>query len=250
MATPDLWQTIATPASAEGVRAVVSKQLRRSAASSDAALSIPLEGRSRTSSLVEPLRFKRLFDLTFAAFLLLAMAPLFAVVAIAIGLDSPGQIFYRADRLGRNGRRFRCFKFRTMVIDAEEQQQRLLHLNERDGVLFKVADDPRVTRVGRVLRKYSLDELPQFFNVLRGEMSVVGPRPPVATEVRLYGINHLRRLSVLPGVTGLWQTQARHDPSFESYVSLDLAYIDNWTVGLDLKIIAQTVGVVLEGNGI
>jgi exopolysaccharide biosynthesis polyprenyl glycosylphosphotransferase len=193
---------------------------------------------------------KRCLDLSFSVVALLSVAPLLLLIAIAIRLDSPGPVFYLSERIGKNGRRFPCFKFRTMVCDAERQQRRMLHLNERDGVLFKIAHDPRVTRVGRLLRKYSLDELPQFLNVVRGEMSVVGPRPPVATEVREYNMNHMRRLAVLPGITGLWQTHGRHDPSFESYVSLDLAYIENWSVALDLKIIAQTVRVVLAGAGI
>jgi lipopolysaccharide/colanic/teichoic acid biosynthesis glycosyltransferase len=122
-------------------------------------------------------------------------------------------------------------------------------MNERDDVLFKIANDPRITRLGRFLRKYSLDELPQFFNVLLGDMSIVGPRPPLAGEVRRYDLNHLRRLDVTPGITGLWQVQGRQDPSFTSYVSLDVAYIDNWSIWLDFKIIARTVGVVLAGTG-
>jgi lipopolysaccharide/colanic/teichoic acid biosynthesis glycosyltransferase len=122
-------------------------------------------------------------------------------------------------------------------------------MNERDGVLFKVKHDPRITRLGRFLRKYSLDEIPQFVNVILGDMSIVGPRPPIASEVREYELKHLRRLDVLPGITGLWQVQARQDPSFESYIMLDLAYIENWTVWLDLKIIVRTVGVLFAGTG-
>ncbi len=193
---------------------------------------------------------KRSFDVLFSSLALVVLAPILLLIAIAIRLDSRGPVLYVSERIGRNGRRFSCFKFRTMVQDAERRQQSIGHLNLRDGVLFKVANDPRVTHVGRILRKYSLDELPQFFNVLRGEMSVVGPRPPVASEVREYSLAHMRRLSVLPGITGLWQTQARHDPSFEGYVSLDLAYIENWSLGLDLKIIAQTAGILLSGTGI
>jgi lipopolysaccharide/colanic/teichoic acid biosynthesis glycosyltransferase len=171
------------------------------------------------------------------------------VIALAIKLDSPGPVLYISERVVKNGRVFRCFKFRTMVRDAERQQERVMHLNERDAILFKISNDPRVTRAGRILRRYSLDELPQFSNVLLGDMSVVGPRPPMVGEVREYSLSHLHRLDVTPGITGLWQIQGRHDPSFESYVSLDLTYIENWSIALDLKIVAQTVGVVLSGTG-
>jgi lipopolysaccharide/colanic/teichoic acid biosynthesis glycosyltransferase len=122
-------------------------------------------------------------------------------------------------------------------------------MNERDSVLFKITNDPRITRMGRFLRKYSLDELPQLVNVLRGDMSMVGPRPPIASEVKRYELNHLRRLDVVPGVTGLWQVQARQDPSFDSYISLDTAYIENWSLWLDIKILVRTIGVVVAGTG-
>jgi len=195
------------------------------------------------------LALKRGFDLAFSVAALLALSPLLLVIAIAIKLDSPGRVFYLSERMGKRGRVFRCVKFRTMVADAERRRAEILHMNERDGVLFKVTNDPRITRVGRLLRKYSLDELPQFWNVLKGEMSVVGPRPPLADEVKEYKLSHLRRLDVLPGITGLWQVQGRQDPSFASYVSLDVTYIDNWSLWLDFKIIARTVGVVFAGTG-
>jgi lipopolysaccharide/colanic/teichoic acid biosynthesis glycosyltransferase len=136
-----------------------------------------------------------------------------------------------------------------MVRDADKRRAEVLHMNERDSILFKIARDPRITPIGRVLRKYSLDELPQFYNVLRGDMSVVGPRPPLASEVRQYKLSYLRRLDVNPGMTGLWQVQARQDPSFDNYISLDVAYIENWNLWLDLKILARTFGVVLQGTG-
>jgi lipopolysaccharide/colanic/teichoic acid biosynthesis glycosyltransferase len=136
-----------------------------------------------------------------------------------------------------------------MVADAEKLKASLTGANERDGILFKIKNDPRITSVGRFLRKYSLDELPQIFNVLRGDMSLVGPRPPIASEVARYELEHYRRLEVLPGLTGLWQIKARHDPSFEQYVALDLAYIENWNLWLDLKILVRTAEVVLRGTG-
>ncbi|MEO6803299.1 MAG: sugar transferase [Granulicella sp.] len=193
--------------------------------------------------------FKRVLDLVLSSFALLAILPLMIVIAVAIRMDGPGPIFYRANRVGRKGRKFTCFKFRTMVTDADKLKADLEHMNEREGVLFKIVNDPRITKIGRVLRKYSLDELPQFYNVVRGDMSLVGPRPPIASEVEQYDLSHLRRLDVLPGITGLWQVEARQDPSFDSYISLDSAYVDNWTIWLDLKILARTVGVVFGGTG-
>lgn len=193
--------------------------------------------------------FKRVLDIVLSGCALCALSPLILVIAIAVKIGSQGQVFYQSERIGLRGRTFKCIKFRTMVRDAEKMRDDVMHLNERDGVLFKITDDPRVTPIGRLLRKYSLDELPQFFNVMRGEMSIVGPRPPLASEVRQYDLSHLRRLDVKPGITGLWQVQARQDPSFDSYISLDVAYIDNWSIWLDLKIIARTVGVVLAGTG-
>jgi lipopolysaccharide/colanic/teichoic acid biosynthesis glycosyltransferase len=185
------------------------------------------------------------FSSLFSIFLL----PVMLVIALAIKLDSRGPVFYSSERIGKKGRVFRCIKFRTMVHDAEKRRAGVMHMNEREGVLFKITNDPRTTRLGRFLRKYSLDELPQFLNVLRGDMSVVGPRPPLASEVREYKLSHLRRLDVTPGITGLWQVQARQDPSFDSYISLDVTYIENWSIWLDINIIARTIGVVLSGTG-
>ena len=192
---------------------------------------------------------KRGLDTTLSGLALLVASPVMLAMAIAIRLDSKGPIFYKAARIGRKGRTFGCYKFRTMVPDADKRKHELEHMNEREGVLFKIVNDPRITRVGRVLRKYSLDELPQFYNVLRGDMSLVGPRPPIASEVEQYDLAHLRRLDVLPGITGLWQVEARQDPSFDSYISLDTAYVENWSFWLDLKILARTIGVVLSGTG-
>ena len=192
---------------------------------------------------------KRVVDVVFSGLLLLVLSPFILFIALAIKFESRGPVLYTSERIGKKGRVFRCFKFRTMVYDAEKRRAEIMHMNERDGVLFKVKNDPRITRVGRFLRKYSLDELPQFLNVLRGDMSIVGPRPPIASEVMEYKLNHLRRLDVTPGITGLWQVQARQDPSFDSYVSLDVTYIENWSLWLDLKIILRTVGVVISGTG-
>jgi exopolysaccharide biosynthesis polyprenyl glycosylphosphotransferase len=192
---------------------------------------------------------KRGVDILLSLLALLIAAPLMLVVALVVKLESEGPVFYISERIGKRGRVFPCFKFRTMVDNAEKMKKDLTALNERDGVLFKVKNDPRVTRMGRILRKYSLDELPQFLNVLRGEMSIVGPRPPIATEVEKYELEHMRRLEVLPGLTGLWQIQARHDPSFAKYIALDTAYVENWSFWLDLRILAQTANVVLRGTG-
>lgn len=193
---------------------------------------------------------KRVVDVVLSLMALFATAPLMIAIAIAVKLESEGPALYVSDRIGKRGRVFPCFKFRTMVKNAEKMKQDLAGMNERDGILFKVSNDPRVTRLGRFLRKYSLDELPQFLNVLRGEMSIVGPRPPIATEVEKYELEHFRRLEVMPGLTGLWQVQARHDPSFAKYIELDTAYVENWTFWLDLKILLQTAGVVLQGTGV
>jgi exopolysaccharide biosynthesis polyprenyl glycosylphosphotransferase len=193
--------------------------------------------------------FKRILDLVFSSLVLITFSPLLLVIAAAIKWTSPGTIFYVSERIGKKGHVFKCLKFRTMVNNAEQRRDEIAHLNERDGVLFKVKNDPRITWLGRFLRKYSLDELPQFFNVLHGDMSVVGPRPPIASEVEQYQLNQLRRLDVTPGITGLWQVQGRKDPSFDSYVSLDVSYIENWSLWLDIKIIVKTIAVVIEGTG-
>lgn len=195
------------------------------------------------------LMLKRALDIVVSLIALIVISPFILLIAIAIRMDSKGPIFYGAERIGRKGRTFCCWKFRTMVDNADRLRDQFNHKNERDGVLFKMAKDPRVTRVGRLLRKYSLDELPQFVNVIAGHMSVVGPRPPLAGEVSQYELPHLRRLEVLPGITGLWQVQARQDPSFDQYISLDTAYIDNWSIWLDLKIMTRTLGVLVSGTG-
>lgn len=192
---------------------------------------------------------KRILSVLISVFGLIVCSPLMLLIAILIKLDSHGPVFYLSDRVGKKGRIFRCIKFRTMEVDADKKLAELTRRNERDGVLFKIANDPRVTPVGRILRKYSLDELPQFFNVLTGDMSVVGPRPALANEVQEYELAHMRRLDVTPGITGLWQVEGRMDPSFNNYISLDLEYIETWSIWLDFKIILRTIGVVLAGTG-
>ena len=192
---------------------------------------------------------KRGLDLSVSILVLMVLSPVLLAIGIAVRSTSKGPILYRAERIGRKGRRFTCFKFRTMVVDADTRLAELRAQNERDGILFKMNNDPRVTRIGAKLRKYSLDELPQLINVLTGSMSLVGPRPPMAHEVEQYEVSHLKRLNVLPGMTGLWQVEARQDPSFDSYISLDTAYVDNWDLMLDLRILARTVSVVLSGTG-
>ncbi|MFP5228282.1 MAG: sugar transferase [Acidobacteriota bacterium] len=209
----------------------------------------PVASLHRSQPRVIGLFCKRIVDAVLSVLALLAAAPLMILIAIAIKMESHGPVFYISDRIGKRGRVFPCFKFRTMVANAEQLKKDLSALNERDGVLFKVSNDPRVTRLGRILRKYSLDEIPQFLNVLRGEMSIVGPRPPIATEVEKYELEHFRRLEVLPGLTGLWQVQARHDPSFAKYIALDTAYVENWSFWLDLRILVQTANVVVRGTG-
>ena len=192
---------------------------------------------------------KRVVDIVLSLLALTAVFPVMLIVALIIRLDSEGPTFFVSERIGKRGRVFPCFKFRTMVKDAEQLKTNLAAMNERDGILFKVSNDPRVTPVGRFLRKYSLDELPQFFNVLRGEMSIVGPRPPIASEVEKYELEHFRRLEVMPGLTGLWQIQARQDASFAKYIALDTAYVENWSFWLDLKILIRTAEVVVRGTG-
>jgi exopolysaccharide biosynthesis polyprenyl glycosylphosphotransferase len=195
------------------------------------------------------LALKRTLDIVFSAMVLILLSPVLLAIAVAVKLDSPGPVFYASDRVGKKGRVFRCLKFRTMVCDAEQQRAKLMHMNERDGLLFKIANDPRITRVGHILRKHSLDEFPQFFNVLLGDMSVVGPRPLPAKDVKDSKLAYLRVLAVTPGVTGLWQVQGRQDPSSDSYISLNVVYIENWSIWLDIKIILRTIAVVLTGTG-
>jgi exopolysaccharide biosynthesis polyprenyl glycosylphosphotransferase len=192
---------------------------------------------------------KRGLDIVVATLTLLPIALLYPLLALVIKLDSPGPVFFFQERVGRDGRLFRMVKFRSMRTDAEQQLALLQERNEGAGLLFKMKNDPRVTRVGRILRKLSLDELPQFWNVLRGDMSVVGPRPPLPSEVTGYDGKVFRRLYIKPGITGLWQVSGRSDLSWDESVRLDLRYVENWSVASDLQIMWRTAKVMLQPNG-
>ena len=192
---------------------------------------------------------KRAFDFTFALAALTAALPLLLAAGIAVKMTSKGPVFYKAERIGIDGRPFMMFKFRTMVDDADKELAGLLSANESDGPLFKIRNDPRITPVGKILRRFSIDELPQFINVLRQEMSVVGPRPPLSREVEAYDDDVQRRLLVKPGVTGLWQVSGRSDLPWDKAVRLDLSYVDNWSMVGDVLIIAKTLRAVVERRG-
>jgi len=192
---------------------------------------------------------RRALDITLSFAALLLLLPIFVLIALLIRLDSPGPVLFIQRRVGKNGREFSVFKFRSMYMDAEQRLEILLGANERTGPVFKMRQDPRTTRVGRFLRKLSLDELPQLLNILRGEMSLVGPRPALPREVALYSPEHRLRLSVTPGLTGLWQVSGRANLSFEQSMDLDLEYIRRQSFALNLVLIARTVPAVLTGYG-
>lgn len=192
---------------------------------------------------------KGVFDRTAAAVALVLLAPVWLVTALLIRLDDPGPAFFSQERVGRGGHGFRMLKFRTMVVDAERRRRDLADAGRGGGVLFKLKDDPRITRLGGLLRRLSIDELPQLVNVLRGEMSLVGPRPPLPDEVERYGGDVFRRLAVKPGMTGLWQVSGRSDLSWEESVRLDLRYIENWSLVLDMQILWKTLAAVVRGSG-
>jgi len=193
---------------------------------------------------------KRAIDIVGSAAGLVTLAPVFAATALAVKVTSHGPIFYVQDRCGLGGRLFRIYKFRTMVVDAEELKANLEHLNEMQGPVFKIARDPRMTRIGGLLRKLSIDELPQLWNVLKGDMSLVGPRPPTPDEVEQYSSTQSQRLSVVPGLTGLWQVSGRNDIiDFDRWIDLDLEYARTWSIWFDLRILAKTPFVVLTTRG-
>jgi exopolysaccharide biosynthesis polyprenyl glycosylphosphotransferase len=192
---------------------------------------------------------KGMFDRVFAAAALIMLAPLMALIALAIRRGDGGTAIFRQTRVGKDGRPFMVCKFRTMVVDAEQRRAALLAHNDGDGLLFKMRNDPRITAVGRSLRKYSLDELPQLWNVLKGDMSLVGPRPALPAEADLYGSYVRRRLVVKPGITGLWQVSGRSDLAWDEAVRLDLRYVENWSFALDLQILWKTGSAVVLGPG-
>ncbi len=195
------------------------------------------------------LLIKRIFDVVVSATALVLVSPIMGAVALVIKLTSPGPIFFKQIRCGKNGRLFTLYKFRTMVVDAEKRLQELKSKNEMSGPVFKMTSDPRITPVGRFLRKSSLDELPQLWNVLTGSMSIVGPRPPIPSEVEEYEPWQRRRLSMKPGITCIWQVSGRNAIGFEEWMGLDLRYIDRWSIWLDFKILFQTVHTVFSANG-
>lgn len=194
-------------------------------------------------------RLKRVIDIIFSMIGLLVVAPLLALISVLIKLSSNGPVLYCAPRAGKKGRSFICYKFRTMIHDADCIKPALRSQNEREGPFFKIAGDPRVTPFGKILRRYSLDEIPQLWNVVRGEMSLVGPRPHPLDDVQLYVPQDLRRLDIAPGITGLWQVTARKNPSFQLSMRLDLEYIERWSLSMDLRILYRTIFAVLQGTG-
>jgi len=192
---------------------------------------------------------KRIFDLALSSVALVCTAPVLLIAAMAIKLSSPGPVLFRQVRAGRDGKPFYVLKLRTMVVDAEARLAELMEHNESDGPLFKMREDPRITTVGRFLRKLSIDELPQLWNVVRGDMSLVGPRPALQTEVEEWGDELHERLRVRPGITGMWQVSGRSDAGFAEYQRLDLFYVDNWSILIDLGILLRTVPAVVTGRG-
>jgi exopolysaccharide biosynthesis polyprenyl glycosylphosphotransferase len=192
---------------------------------------------------------KRTIDVTIAGLAVILGAPLAALLTLMIKMESPGPVLFEQQRVGKNGRLFTIYKFRSMVDGADYQKEALLYLNEASGPHFKIKNDPRLTRVGKLMRRLSLDEFPQFYNVLTGDMSLIGPRPPIPSEVEQYQEWHKRRLEVAPGITGLSQISGRSELSFDETALLDIYYIENWSPGLDTKILLQTIPRVLFGNG-
>jgi exopolysaccharide biosynthesis polyprenyl glycosylphosphotransferase len=215
----------------------------------DKFLGLPTLALSSIPQKETELLIKGIMDFTGASILMAVASPVMLVTAAAIKVSSPGPILFRQTRSGLNGRKFTVYKFRSMVADAEQKKEELKYLNEEDGPAFKIKDDPRMTTVGRFIRMTSIDELPQLINILRGEMSLVGPRPPIPEEVALYKPWQRRRLSLKPGLTCIWQVKARNNTDFNTWMKLDLEYIDNWSIFLDVKLLLRTIPAVLSGTG-
>ncbi len=224
-------------------------QIRLNRVDVDSVNGIPLIAVSKSQIQGWNLLMKRVLDAVASAAALTLLSPLLLLVALAIKLDSRGPVLFRQTRVGRDGQTFTLYKFRSMLQDAEQQLDQLWEMNEASGPLFKIRDDPRITRTGRLLRRTSIDELPQLINVLKGEMSLVGPRPPLPSEVEKYEEWHLRRMEAAPGLTGLWQVSGRSEIPFDEMVMLDIYYIENWSLGLDLSILLRTIPAVLSGGG-
>ena len=232
-------ETAHKPSPVVSLRPVRRRSLR------DVTVEIKIHARTRAARVA-----KRAIDVVGSVVGLVTLAPVFAATALAVRVTSRGPIFFAQDRCGLGGEVFRFYKFRTMVLDAEELKAELEHLNEMQGPVFKIASDPRITRLGAVLRKLSIDELPQLWNVLKGDMSLVGPRPPMPEEVEQYTSHHAQRLGVIPGITGLWQVSGRSEiPEFERWLELDLEYAQTWSLWLDLVILLKTPIVVLTTRG-
>ena len=191
---------------------------------------------------------KRGFDILASGLALILLSPLFLILTILIKREDGGPVFYSQERIGKNEKTFKMWKFRSMIVNADQMVEQLEEQNEIDGAMFKIKDDPRVTKIGHVIRKYSLDELPQLWNVLKGDMSLVGPRPPLPIEVKDYTPYDKLRLTVIPGCTGLWQVTKRNDADFDEMVELDLTYINNSSLWFDFKILLKTIGVVIHPN--
>jgi lipopolysaccharide/colanic/teichoic acid biosynthesis glycosyltransferase len=216
--------------------------------------SLRLRGKMKVAAWENTIRLsylaKRLLDIVVSTLALVALLPVFIVTALSIVVENPGPVFFVQTRVGRNGRHFRFYKFRSMVVNAEKLKSELAAQNEsKDGVIFKMKKDPRITRTGRIIRKFSIDELPQLINVLKGDMSLVGPRPPVPKEVEQYTLEQRKRLHAIPGITGLWQVSGRSDIPFTDQVRLDLQYIQSAGVINDLRLLLRTIPAVLSGKG-
>lgn len=224
-------------------------QMSLSQVDTDVLDGVPLIGMKETTLKGWKIALKRFIDIAISSALLMLLSPLLFAVGILIKLDSPGPVFFRQTRLGRGAKPFTCYKFRSMREDAEAVKPHLTRLNEAAGPIFKIKEDPRITRVGKVIRRFSLDELPQLINIFRGDMSLVGPRPPLPSEVEVYEDWHHDRLKIPAGLTGLWQVMGRSDLSFDEMVMLDLHYAENWSLWLDFKIMLRTIPTVLFARG-